>query len=245
MTEIEFLDPGPTGHPDRDGAGADPDAGHYQGEQDGPDLRRLAPALAAAVAWVLAAGLAVMASVSTLYTVEIHNNGLHQSIDVDSWGRYHAGGLFQIDGHQTRYAIVLVAAAAVLLAAALTGVVRLGLARHLAVGGTAAVAAAGAILFLAIQAARSTNRSQSDQSGNGVTLQTHTGAAVWLALAATVAAAGGIVLAFVLKPPAEPAPLEPGEDGLHDPPFPGDAPATAHPVDAAPVVPGGGGPTTG
>jgi len=210
VTEIEFLDPGPaTSGPDgvpHDGSDGGSDGG--SDDTDGPDLRRLAPALAAAVAWVLAAGLAVMASVSTVYRLVYTSDGLHQKITVDAWGRFQAPRLFQTFGHQTRYAIVLIAAAVLLLAAALIGIVRLAVARYLAVTGAAVAAGVTTMLFLLLDATRSTNAAQAARAAQATdfSLSTETGSAVWLALGATVAAVVGIVLAFVLKAPDESPP---------------------------------------
>jgi hypothetical protein len=224
VTEIEFLDPGPAADPAGDG----PDDG-----AGGPDLRRLVPALAAAVAWVLAAGLAVMASVSTVYSVVVTSGGVHESIDLDAWGRYHVGGFVPTSGHQPRYSILLIAAAVVLLAAALTSVVRLDIGRYLAVAGTAGAATAAGALALSVQAYRST--AQRGDLATDATMHTDIGSAVWLAAGTAVAAALGLVLAFVLKAP-EPA-FQPTA-----------AEAAPEPVTEAPAValgPGGGGPANG
>ena len=207
MTEIEFLDPSRASG----SAGAELDQPDDD-EAGGPDLRRLAPALAAAVAWVLAAGLTVMASVSTVYELVYDSGADHQTVSVDAWGRFSTSSLNQTVGHQTRYAIVLIAAAVLLLAAALIAVVRLPVARYLAVAGAALAAATGTIVVLFVDATRNSTAVRARQLATAPGLHTDLGSAVWLTLGATAAAAVGIVLAFVLKVPAEP--VQPSEGGV-------------------------------
>ena len=246
MTEIEFLDPG-------HGSGsAGAESERPDDEPGGPDLRALVPGLAAAVAWVLAAGLAVMASVSNVYELVVDSGSQRQTITVDAWGRFNTGVLNQSIGHQTRYAVVLIAAAVLLLAAALVAVVRLPISRYLAVAGAAVTAAIATTLVLFVEATRSTNDVEARQLASGASVRTDLGSAFWLALGATAAAVVGIVLAFVLKPAAEPA-AEPAADGAGEPAGEParqaeDVPARSYPaeaVEAAEPVSGGGGVAAG
>jgi len=240
VTEIEFLDPGRAGG----SAGAEADPTYDDPADDetaGPDLRRLVPALAAAVAWVLAAGLTVMASVSTVYELVYDSGDDHQTISVDAWGRFNTGSLNQSVGHQTRYAIVLIAAAVLLLAAALVAVVRLPVGRYLAVAGTAVTAGTVTTLILYVDATRDANDIRARQLATAATVATDLGAAVWLTLGATAAAAVGIVLAFVLKAPAEPGNAEPGNaERDESPDAPADEAMAGYPAEAVQPVPGGG-----
>ena len=231
MTEIEFLDPGASTEPT---AGAD---GSADDERAAPDLRQLVPALAAAVCWLLSAGLAVMASLSTVYRLVYEGGGQHQTISVNAWGRFSTGQLAQALGHQTRYAIVAIAAAVLLMAAAIVAIARLAIARYLAIAGTAVAAALAATLLLFVEATRSTNSTRAEQLATNFRLRTETGSAVWLILAAAAAATLGVVLAFVLKAPEPDVPDAPdatdARDGL------GDLPTSVEGLN------GGAGPTAG
>jgi hypothetical protein len=222
VTEIEFLDPGAGTGPS---SGADRAATREDWEDDrgATELRHLVPALAAAVCWLIAAGLAVMASLSTVYRLVYDSGNQHQTISVDAWGRFNTSELAQTLGHQTRYAVVAIGAAVLLMGAAIVAIARLAVARYLAVAGTAVAGALTTTLLLFVAATRSTNATRARQLATNFRLQTESGAAVWLGLAATAAAAVGIVLAFVLKSP----PIEPDEPGLGLPPEPGSEEPTA------------------
>jgi len=213
VTDIEFLDPGPA-------AGTDPEHPDA-GERAAPDLRRWLPAIGAAVGWLGAAGFAVMASVGVVYRLVYRGSGQTQSVAVDAWGRFDKPQLASDLGHGTRYAIVLVAAAVVLLAAALVGVVRVPVARYLGLAGAAATIAMAGTLYLYVDSTRSTYAARDRQlagqtdTASAFSLHVQTGSAIWLAaIAALLALAGTVCALFVTQAPA--AALAAAQADAHD-----------------------------
>jgi len=248
VTDIEFLDPGVDSDvvPGVDPGAAAP-AGDVARDAGGAptQLRRWLPAIVAALGWLTAAGFAVMASVSVVYRLVYHGDGQTQSVAVDAWGRFDKPQLAVGLGHGPRFAIVLVGAAALLLAAALVGVVRVGVARYLGVAGLAVVAAMAATVYLQADAMRSTYAARQRQLGTAAAdqfrLHVQTGSATWLAIAAVVLAAAGTAGAFLVteSPAVALAALGRDEDGPEDAPDLSEpagvayapAPASAPPAD--------------
>ncbi|WP_375488879.1 hypothetical protein [uncultured Jatrophihabitans sp.] len=214
MTGIEFVDE-PVEHAD---------APVTEGIPERPDPRnagrslllrrwsdhRARTALAAALT-LAAAGLALVAALSRLYTVGFGPRGQLFSHSIDAWGNYHGLGELNREGqHAARYGVVLVGCAVALLLLAVQLVaprLRLRTPRrltratpYLRVGITGILAGITLAMYLDTAAVFGSARSSIQvgvSAGDPIRgdVVTAYGPCLWIALAAVGCAAAGVVAA--------------------------------------------------